>query len=152
MNKMNLFFKSIGYSVKLVYKSSGIMLLIYFLLNILGSTLGLFETYALKYILDNLSATSPQIDLILLWIGLYAASLVIVQANTSLYTIIYDSIIKKAEHMYECNLANKLAELPLSIIDSSEGKDMVDDVRYSKNTAVYTTYRMVRVLIWSWES
>ena len=50
--------------------------------------------------------------------------------------------------MYECNLANKLAELPLSIIDSSEGKDMVDDVRYSKNTAIYTTYRMVRVLIW----
>ena len=150
MNKMNLFFKSIGYSVKLVYKSSGIMLLIYFLLNILGSTLGLFETYALKYILDNLSATSPQIDLILLWIGLYAASLVIVQANTSLHTIIYDCIIKKAEHLYECNLANKLAELPLSIIDSSEGKDMVDDVRYSKNTAVYTTYRMVRVLIWSY--
>lgn len=25
---------------------------------------------------------------------------------------------------------------------------MVDDVRYSKNTAIYTTYRMVRVLIW----
>ena len=25
---------------------------------------------------------------------------------------------------------------------------MVDDVRYSKNTVVYTTYRMVRVLIW----
>ena len=148
MNKMKLFMKSIGYSVKLVYKSSGIMLLIYFLLNIFGSTLGLFETYALKYILDNLSATSPQIDLILLWIGLYAASLVIVQANTSLHTIIYDSIMKKAEHLYEYNLANKLAELPLSIIDSSEGKNMVDDVRYSKNTAVYTTYRMIRVIIW----
>lgn len=148
MNKMKLFFKSIGYSVKLIYKSSGLMLLIYLSLNIIGSTLGLFETYAMKYILDNLSATTPQIDLILLWIGLYTLSLVIIQANTSFHTILYDSIVKKAEHLYECNLANKLAELPLSIIDSSEGKDMVDDVRYSKNTAVYTTYRMIRVVIW----
>ena len=32
----------------------------------------------------------------------------------------------------------------MSVIDSSEGKDMVDDVRYTKNTAVYLTYRIVR--------
>ena len=65
MNKTKLFVKSIVYSFKLVYRSSGLMLIIYLLLNILGSTLGLFETYALKYILDNLSATNPQIYLIL---------------------------------------------------------------------------------------
>lgn len=33
----------------------------------------------------------------------------------------------------------------MSVIDSSEGKDTVDDVRYAKNTAVYLTYRLVRL-------
>ena len=146
MNRVKLFFKSIGYSVKLVYKSSGIMLLIYFLLNIIGSTLGLFSTYALKYVLDNLSNQSPQISFVFLWIGLYALSLVITQANTSIQNILHDSIFKKAEHLYERELAEKLTHLPLSIIDSSAGKDMIDDVRYGKNTAIYTTFRMVRIV------
>lgn len=146
MNNKRLFFKSIGYSVKLVYKSSGFTLLIYFSLNILGSTLGLFGTYALKHILDNLSSVNLKISLILLWIGLYALSLVITQANTSIQNILHDSIFKKTEHLYECELAEKLTCLPLSIIDSSQGKDMIDDVRYGKNTAIYTTFRMVRIV------
>lgn len=146
MNKMKLFIKTIGYSANLVYKSSGFMVLIYFALNIIAATLTLFSTFALKQVLDSLSTENPYIHTILLWVGLYVLSLVIAQANTSVQSILYDSVFKKAEHLYECNLANKLAEFPLSIIDSSEGKDMVDDVRYTKNTAVYTTYSMVRII------
>ena len=146
MNKTKLFIKSIGYSANLVYKSSGFMVLIYFALNIISSTLTLFSTFALKYVLDSLSNENLHIQTILLWVGLYAVSLVIAQANTSVQSILYDSVFKKAEHLYECNLADKLAKLPLSIIDSSKGKDMVADVRYAKNTAVYTTYRMVRII------
>lgn len=146
MNKMKLFIKSIIYSANLVYRSSGFMVLIYFALNIISSTLTLLSTFVLKYVLDSLSNENPHIQIILLWVGLYALSLVIAQANTSVQSLLYDSVFKKAEHLYECNLASKLAELPLSIIDSSDGKDMVDEVRYTKNTAVYTTYRMVRII------
>ena len=66
MNQFKLFFKSIGYSVKLIYRSSGLLLLIYFLLSISGATLGLFGTYALKYILDNLSEANQKMSLVLL--------------------------------------------------------------------------------------
>lgn len=146
MNKMKLFFKSIIYSANLVYKSSGDMIIIYFLLSIISSTLTLFSTFALKYILDSLTGTSPKFDRIILWVGMYAISLVVAQANTSIQSHLYDSVFKKAEHLYECKLVNKLTELPLSVIDSSAGRDMVDDVRYTKDTAVYTTYRMVRIV------
>lgn len=146
MNKIKLLIKSIGYSVKLIYKSSGLILLIYFALNIIASTLNLFSTFALKYVLDSLSNENSQLSMIIMWTGLYTLSIVITQANNSFQNIIYDSVFKKAEHLYECNLAYKLAELPLHIIDSSEGKDLIDDVRYTKNIAVYTTYRMVRVI------
>ena len=64
MNQFKLFFKSIGYSVKLIYRSSGLLLLIYFILSISGATLGLFGTYALKYILDNLSEANQKMSLV----------------------------------------------------------------------------------------
>ena len=146
MNQFKLFFKSIGYSVKLIYRSSGLLLLIYFLLSISGATLGLFGTYALKYILDNLSEANQKMSLVLLWVALYALSLVITQVNTSVQNILYDSISKKAGHLYECDLSEKLTCLPLAVIDSSVGKDMIDDVRYGKNAAVYTAIRMIRIV------
>lgn len=146
MNKMKLFIKSIGYSVKLVYKSSGVMLFIYFILSILGSTVGLLGTFILKNIFDNLSSLNIQINLILLLIGLYAFSLIVSQMNSSIQNILHDSVIKKAEHLYECELLKKLMHLPLSVIDSSAGKDMIDDVCYGKDIAIQITFDMVRLL------
>ena len=36
--------------------------------------------------------------------------------------------------------------LPLSVIDSSAGKDMIDDVCYGKDIAIQITFDMVRLL------
>lgn len=146
MKKIKLFLKSIGYSVKLIHDSSRFMVIIYFLLNIVGCTLALFGTFSIKYIFDCVTVENPRIDVIMLWVGLYLLSLVISQTNTLIQNIIYDSIFKKAEHQYDCILLNKLAALPLSVVDSSEGKDMIADVRYAKNTVVYTSYRVIRII------
>ena len=145
MNKGELLLKSVKFSVSLIYKSSGLWIAVYFLLSFVESTLGLASTYALKYLLDTLTVESILIQKVILWISIYIVVLLITQANRSIQNILYDTIFKKAEHLYECNLAEKLSKLPLSVIDSSDGKDMVDDVRYAKNTAVYLTYRLVRI-------
>lgn len=145
MNKLKLLYKSINYSISLIYRSSGLWIVVYFLLSLVASTLGLASTYALKYLLDTLTVESVLIQNVILWITIYIVILLITQANQSIQNILYDTIFKKAEHLYECNLAEKLSKLPLSVIDSSDGKDMVDDVRYSKNTTVYLTYRLVRI-------
>lgn len=146
MDKIKLFIKSIGYSITLIYKSSGLMLLIYIISNNITAALPLFSTVAFKYVLDNVVDENQRYSIVLLWVGIYALSLVITQANTSIQECLYDSIFKKAEHLYECEVNEKLAHLPLSVIDSSSGKDMIDDVRYGKNTAIYTTFRMVSVV------
>ena len=146
MKKSTLFLKSVHYSVKLVYQSSRFLFVLYFATNIIASTLTLFSTFVLKYVLDSVAHENPQLRTILLFVGLYAFSLVLVHANRSVQNILYDSIFQKAGHLYECHLAEKLAELPLSVIDSSKGKNMIDDMRYTKNTAVYTSYRVVRII------
>lgn len=81
---------------------------------------------------------------VMLCIGFYIAALIILQGLNSVKNVIYDSVIKKAEHLYDCELSEKLAVLPLSVIDTSTGKDMVDDVRNTRFTAVYLTYRIVQ--------
>lgn len=145
MNKGKLLLKSVKFSVSLIYKSSGLWIAVYFLLTFIASALGLASTYALKYLLDILTVESILTQKVILCISIYIAVLLITQANQSIQNILYDTIFKKVEHLYDCNLAIKLSKLPLSVIDSSGGKDMVDDVRYAKNTAVYLTYRLVRI-------
>lgn len=146
MKKLRLFWRSICYSVKLVYRSSKFLFIVYFASNIIASTLTLLSTFVLRDILDSVVAEDPQLRMIFLFIGLYALSLVLAHANRSVQNILYDSIFQKAEHLYEFNLAEKLAELPLSFIDSSEGKDMIDDMRYIKYSAVYLAYNMTKVV------
>ena len=146
MKKNTLFLKSVHYSVNLVYQSSGFLFVLYFATNIIASTLTLFSTFVLKFLLDSVAYEDPQLRTIFLFVGLYAFSLVLVHANRSFQNILYDSIFQKAEHLYECHLSEKLAKLPLSIIDSSEGRDMIDDVRYAKDIAVYTSFSVVQVV------
>ncbi len=146
MNKLKIFCKSVKYSAGLIYKSSGLLILVYLMANLLSSTLTLSGSFVLKCVLDSLTGSVTHISMVFLWVILYVLVLVAQQAITSAQNVLYDSIFKKAEHLYECNLAEKLAELPLSVIDSSQGRDMIDYVRYAKNTAVYTTYRMVGII------
>lgn len=146
MNKMKLFGKSAVYSFCLIKRSSQWMILLYFVLNIIGATLPLFSVFLLKYLLDLLTESSVNTASVMFCVGLYIASLVLLQGIDAGKIAVYNSVFKKAEHLYECDLSEKLAALPISVIDTSAGKDMVDDVRNTQNTAVYLTYRLVRIL------
>ena len=145
MSNKHLFLKSIRYCFRLVYHSSGLCIVVYFLLSLVASTLGLASTYALKYLLDTLTVENIMLQNVILWITIYIIVLLMAQANQSIQNILYDTILKKADHLYDCNLAEKLSKLPLTVIDSSEGKNMIDDVKRTKSTAVYLTYRLVRL-------
>lgn len=143
MTKLKLLLKSVRFSVDMIYKSSNLWIIVYLLLSMVASTLGLASTYALKYLIDTLTVENTVLQSVIIWIAIYIAILLLSQGAKSVQNILYNTIFQKAAHLYDCRLSEKLSALPLSVIDSSEGKDMVDDVRYAKNTAVYLTYRLV---------
>ena len=143
---MKLFFRSAGYSIHLIYRSSKLSVLLYFALNIICASFPLFSAFVLKYLLDILTSEAPDMTAVILCVAGYIAALVILQGLTSVKNVLYDTVFKKAEHLYECDLSGKLAALPMSVLDTSDGRDMVDDVRYTKNTAVYLTYRIIRII------
>ena len=146
MNKWKLLLKSVKFSVSLIYKSSGLWIAVYFLLSFVASTLGLASTYALKYLLDTLTDENTMLQSVILWIAVYIAVLLLTQGTKSVQDILYNTMFQKAKHLYDTRLSDKLSVLPLSVIDSSDGKDMVDYVQSSKNIAIYLTYRLVRLL------
>lgn len=146
IQRIKLVFKSIGYSFGLIYRSSKLLILLYFALNLICATFPLLSMYVLKYLLDILTAESPNMTTVMICIGMYVAAIVILQGINSVQNVVYDSILKKSEHLYDCELSEKLAKLPMSIIDTSSGKDMVDDVRHTKNTAVYLAFRIMRII------
>ena len=119
-------------------------MLLYFIFELICATFPLFSAYVLKYLLDFLVIEEPNMKIAIFCILSYVLSLVILQIFNSIKIIIKDSIFKKAEHAYDCDLIEKVEKLPMSVIDSSSGKDMIDDVKYSKNAAVYLSYRMVQ--------
>lgn len=145
MKKCKLLLKSVEFSASMIYKSSRLWIVIYFLLSLALSTFGLASTYALKYLLDALTVENTVLQSIITWIVVYIAILLLSQGAKSVKDILYNTIFQKAAYLYDCRLSEKLSALPLSVIDSSEGKDTIDDVRYAKNTAVYLTYRLVRL-------
>ncbi len=144
--KMKLFINSIGYSFRLIYRSSKLMILPCFALSLISATLPLLSTYILKYVLDELTVASPDIALVIVYVGAYIVTLIMLQGLNSVNAILYDSIIKKADYLYDCDIAEKLAVLQMSVIDTSKGKDMIEDVRYAKIMAVYLTYRIVQCI------
>ena len=145
MNRMKLFFKSIGYSYGLIYRSSRLMILIYFLLSLVCASVPLADTYVLKYLLDRLTLGQPGIRTIALCVTIYVFLQVLLQISRSATDILYNSIHSRASYWYEADLSEKLTELPMSFIDTSEGKDIVEDVRNTKDTAVYTAFQMVSI-------
>ncbi len=146
MSRLKQAIKSISYSVKLYYQSSGLMMVLYLTLYLLSASFSLFHSFSLKCILDGLTNAELRLNSVILWSALYFLSIFLLRVNSSATSITGDCCIKKAELLYDCRLADKLSKLPLSYIDSSFGRNMIDDVRYSRGSSVYLVSRLILVI------
>ena len=145
MNRVKLTAKSIAYSWNLIFESSKFMIFLYFALVLITTSFPLLSAFLLKYILNALTVATPEIEKVLTVIIIYGLSLVVNQGITSARELTKSTIDQKARHLYQCRLSEKLAALPMDILDSSKGKDMIDDVRYTETTAMLLIFRVTDV-------
>ena len=145
MNRVKLTAKSIAYSWNLIFESSKFMIFLYFALVLITTSFPLLSAFLLKYILNALTVATPEIEKVLTVIIIYGLSLVVNQGITSVRELTKSTIDQKARHLYQCRLSEKLAALPMDILDSSKGKDMIDDVRYTETTAMLLIFRVTDV-------
>lgn len=124
-------FQDIGISMKLIYRSSRYMIVIYFLLKIISSTIPIISIYIFNLFLTeliNITNINPQIIFYLIgYIIIILFSLFI----SPIISIINNIISQKANNQYNLDITEHLIDLTLSFIDTSQGKNIIDDIRYT---------------------
>ena len=130
MNKLKLITKSIAYSWQLIFESSKLLTFLYFALSLITTSFPLLSAFLLKYILDALTAEAPDVGKILAVVIAYGLAIVLNQGLSNAQSFTKDTIHEKAKFLYRCRMIEKLSEMPMDVVDSSAGKDMVDDMRY----------------------
>ena len=143
MKRAKIFLKAINYSLQLLYKSSKLLGGVYILLVLLLSSLPVISTFLLKLLVDTLLEKTLNYNTVIYLIVAYIVLIVFLQLLSSVKNIVYKCLYKKSAHLYECDVLKKLEVLPMSFIDSSEGKDTLDDVRYIKDSVVSLVFRMI---------
>ena len=146
MNRIKLISKSMAYSWKLVLESSKWMIFLYFALRIATTSFPLLSAFLLKYVLDELVAEAPAVDRVLTAVVLYGLSLVVNEGFNSACMQTQKTIEDKGKHLFQCRLTEKLSALPMDVLDSSEGRDLIDDVKYTEFTAVFLSLRFVTIV------
>ncbi len=145
MKQLNKFVEPLKYSIALIYRSSGLLIVWLFFLSLLLSSLSIFGVFAIKYIINIVCDSNVQIKKILLWIILYVLSLIVISVISFLQQLLYDVVFKKAEHLYDCEICGKRSVLSMAEIDSSKGRDKQDDVMYCKTAVVYSIRNLIKV-------
>lgn len=145
MNRVKLIFKSIAYSWNLIFKSSGFLIFLYFIMALITTSFPLLSSFLFKYILDSLITEAPNVGKILAAIISYGLAIVLNQGFSTAQSFTRDTIHEKASFLYSRRLIKKLSVLPMDVIDSSSGRDMVDDVRRIEYTAVNLFFRVVDI-------
>ena len=146
MNRLKLAYKSFAYSWNLIFESSKFMIFLYFALMLITTSFPLLSAFLLKYVLDALTVATPEIEMVLTVVVIYGLSLVVNQGITSAKDLTKSTIDQKARHLYQCRLTEKLSELPMDVLDSSKGKDMIDNVRYTETTAILLLFRVTDII------
>lgn len=150
MKKKGFLIKTIKYSMKLVYESSGLMMVPYFFAYLLCASFPLFTTYMLKLLIDELTIGVQDLTRVLVYILFYALSVVLVQLFEAIRTMTENVVIEKAGYTFECRMLEHVAGMPLELFDTTEGKDMIDEVRYSKNTMTYILPRLAIIVSYAY--
>jgi ABC-type multidrug transport system fused ATPase/permease subunit len=105
----------------------------------------LLLTYITKLFIELLLAGGSFNGIISLS-AVYIGILIGIQFSNSINKILFNSVFAKADHLFECRVHAKLSELPMSYIDSSQGKTQINNAKHTKATAVYTAYRSMQIV------
>ena len=129
MKQIKIIIRSIEYALKLTLTSSKLLVIPYLLTCIVTVTAPLLNIYIMKNIIDAVVADEADMQLIMLNVLLYVGVLILTQASSSAYFILSDSLYQKSAHEFNTGVLEKMSRLPLSVLDTSANRDLLDQAR-----------------------
>lgn len=146
MKKASIYFKSVKYSIKLFYRSSGLLFVLYFILNLLCRTIPLLTIYTMQHIINSLTAIQLSLYNGLFYMIVYILLIILSHALNSAESITIDYIFQKACLQYDLEVSKQMVNLPISFVDTSHGRNIIDDVRESQALAVNVANRLIQIV------
>lgn len=146
MKRISVLIKSLCYSFKLLLKSSRYLIFFYLLLFVVSVSLPLLNSFTLKLLIDSLNVDTLNQKMIFLFALFNISTLVLIHFIDSLLSFLYSDIVKRAKHQYRCDLINHLDILPMSFLDSSDGRDQIDDISTTDSITVKFSLDFIKVV------
>ncbi|MCD7831951.1 MAG: ABC transporter ATP-binding protein/permease [Firmicutes bacterium] len=146
MKNLKYFISCVGYSVNLVARPHKLTAGAYIVLCFLTSVFPLVSTYVLRNLLNVLTADKIEMTLVGVYIAAYILAVVLLQAVSSMKDLSFNSLTEKGRHEFNLRIVEKLKSLPISFIDSSYGKDLIEKARMSEVSAVLLSDNIIRVV------
>lgn len=145
MKTIKTLVKSISFSAKLMFSSSKPLSILVAIGKLLTMLFPLAETYLLSRILDSLAFHNNLNETYMFGVLLFFAVLLhrFMECWCAYATEALNQLISQK---YVSGVAEKVSELPLPFLDSSEGQDVVVDVYYAEWTVVHYYSKVIDIV------
>lgn len=145
VTKSNMYIDTLKYSFLLNRESAGIRIYLNFFWSILKVTLEIFSLFVFKEIIDGLS-NGKAITSLIWFIVVYFSLLISIKVIDSIRIIGLNTMRNMADHKYEEDLLSKISRIPLEIMDTSKGRDYIDNLYNNEGFITTFMFRMVDIL------
>lgn len=142
--KNNIYIDTIKYSFLLNRESAGVRIYLNFIWSIIMASLEIFSLFIFKEIIDGVS-NGKILTSLTGHIVIYFASLIGVKVIDAIRIIGLNTMRNMADHKYEEDLLCKIGNMPLEVIDTSEGRDYIDDLYNIEGFVTTFMFRMVDI-------
>lgn len=150
MERIKLFIKTIVFSFKLTFASSKLMVLLTFLLMVLNMIFPFLSLYITKNIFDELVKATVDMSVMITYILLFIGLIIICNIVAAAANITSKTVSEKTAHAYDTVILEKISKTPMEIIDSSAGRDILDELRqvgYSINSLPSNIIVLISTLV-----
>lgn len=131
---IKILIKSFKHSLSITCSAGKALTGFYIVLQIINSTLPLFITFVFSGFLDALAYNKSEKE-ITLYLAFFFSAAVLSLFTGNLSRYVASTLADKTGREYDRRILRKLNELPLSVIDTSKGRDLIDNVQNFKGLA-----------------
>ncbi len=131
---IKILIKSFKHSLSITCSVGKVLTIFYIVLQIINSTLPLFITFVFSGFLDALAYNKSEKETTL-YLAFFFSAAVLSLFTGNLSRYVASTLADKTGREYDRRILRKLNELPLSVIDTSKGRDLIDNVQNFKGLA-----------------
>lgn len=127
-------------------KSNKIYLIIYIINYFCIQTINIIKLVLLAQLIDSIINNNFALLLIILYVGILILNILLININNYLYQLISNNIVCNIQ----VDIMNKINKMEYQFIESKDGKDRIDNLKYSANKITQLPFLLISLVVSSY--